>query len=380
MSLATLNGTPVTSGRLTFRLEGEWVAELTLQGGTAVDGPAAVLEVGGVPLIGTASSAEDEGGRVTVTVTAGAAGLEAPVDPLHYVPPVTRRTVALAALGLGGETLSPLASPVVLDAALPQWMRVRGTVREAMRRLLKGVASWRHLPDGTVWVGEETWAPFTGPAVVESEEPTQRLITVAVESLAILPGVTYLGQRISQAEYTLDGATLRARLRWGEDVSPMRAMVREETASQDYAAPYVATVVGQNADGTLELRSGDARLANPSRIPIRPGLPGVVDCRVPVGSVAIVEFENADPGRLVVTGWLSGSATRLAIDAEVVLGGGLSVVTRAAVAELVKAELDKVSAIFNTHTHSGGTIGGITGTPQTAYTAGDVAAQRVRLQ
>jgi hypothetical protein len=383
-ALATVNDLAVVEGRVTFPLQGAWVAELIVQGASPAElfGPCTVA-IGGVLLVGTGHAAKDDAGRVSVTVTAGAGGLGAAVETQHYTPPATIAVVLRDALAFGSEVLSPAADAATLAQQLPQWTRVAGTVREATRRAVAaaGAVAWRHLPDGTVWVGPETWLPTAAVVTLESEEPTQQLFTVALSELSVFPGTTYRGQRLTQVEYTLSGSTLRARLSYGSTVSPLRAMVREETAGQDYTAPYTATVVGQNADGTVELRSGDARMPNMSKVPIRPGLPGLVISEVPTTSVAIVEFENGDPARPVVTGWLAGSATRLAFDAEVVLGGGLSVTTRAAVAELVKAELDTLANLYNTHTHTGVMAGpASSGTTASVYTPGDVAAQRVRLQ
>jgi hypothetical protein len=350
MSLATVNDVPVIGGRLTFPIAGAWTAELDVQGSDAdaLEG-SVTIDVGGVSLAGTASVSEDDGGQLRLTVTAGAAGLGATVTPQHYVPPVTVRRVLVDALAIGGETLSPAADAATLAVELPQWTRAAGTVKEAVRRVVAAVsgAAWRHLPDGSVWVGPESWATFDDSlVVVESEEPTQSLATVALDSLAILPGVTFRDKRITSVEYTLDGAKLRARLSWGERVSPLRAMVREETAAQDYTAPYLATVVGQNGDGTLELRSGDSRIPSMSKVPIRTGVPGLTVAQVTSGAVAIVEFENCDPARPVVTGWRLGSATRVALDAEVILGGGLATTTRAAIAEEVESRLSEFVGAF----------------------------------
>lgn len=353
MSLATLNGAGVTGGRLTLTVTGAATAELELQGEEPADGPA-VLEVGGVALSGFADYYTDEGAQLRAAWTAGAAGLGTQVAPQHYRSPVTRRRVLVDALGLGGEVLSPTSDASILDVDLGQWTRAAGTVTDAVRRLLAGVAAWRMLPDGTVWVGAETWLPLDeSAAVVESEEPTQRAFTVSVDALAILPGFSFRGERITAAEYTLDGAKLRARLTWGEAVSAARALVREELAGQVYTAPYAATVVGQNGDGTLELRSGDARIANMSRIPIRPGLPGLSACQVAVGTTAIVEFENGDPSRPVVTGWQMGSAQSLTLDAAVDIKLGALASAFAARADLVDANFQTLAASLASHAVAG---------------------------
>ncbi len=351
MALATLTSAvgsaAVTGGRVTFPLEGAWEAEVTLDAADAdVFTGSVTLDVGGVPLVGQGAPASDEGGQVSVLVTAGAAGLGVAVDAKHYKPPVTRRVVLDEALGVGGELLSPLSDVAALAGVLPQWTRVAGTVKDAVRAVLRSSgAAWRHLIDGTVWVGEETWLPFSGDTVLESEEPTQKVFTIAAESAAVLPGYTFRDQRITWAEYTLDGARVRGRLSYRTPAAP--------AVLPEYATPWVATVVGQNADETLELKSNDTRFPPMSRIPIRAGLPGVVSATVPVGSVCIVEFENGDPARPVATGWLSGSATALAIDVVQTIKLGRLATAFAARADLVDANFQTLVGLLSTSTVAG---------------------------
>lgn len=74
----------------------------------------------------------------------------------------------------------------------------------------------------------------------------------------------------------------------------------------DYLARYPARVVGQNADGTLELVPDDARLPGLSGVPIRIGIPGVT-VKVTAGRV-LLGFAGGDPSKPVAELWEGGAA------------------------------------------------------------------------
>lgn len=88
----------------------------------------------------------------------------------------------------------------------------------------------------------------------------------------------------------------------------LEALVLRITGKYDYAIPYACRVVQQNSDGTLELVPEDQRFGSNQpapglpKVPIRYGAPGITATVQPQARV-IVEFENADPARPVVTAW-----------------------------------------------------------------------------
>lgn len=112
----------------------------------------------------------------------------------------------------------------------------------------------------------------------------------------------------------------------------LEALVLRICGKYDYAVPYACRVIAQNPDGTLELVPDDPRfivgaavnqpLPGLSAVPIRYGAPGVT-ATVGTGARVIVEFENADPARPVVTAWdLSSPLVMLT------MGGGNQPVAR----------------------------------------------------
>ena len=73
----------------------------------------------------------------------------------------------------------------------------------------------------------------------------------------------------------------------------LAAIVRHLFASSAYLASYGATVLGQNADGTLELRLDTAKVKVPGGVRIL-GLPGV-SVKVAKGARCLVSFVDGDP-------------------------------------------------------------------------------------
>lgn len=67
----------------------------------------------------------------------------------------------------------------------------------------------------------------------------------------------------------------------------------------DYFAMYPCKVIGQNADGTLELvPDSKSKLATQSKVPLRRATPQD-KIKVSPGSRVLLAFEEADPGRAV---------------------------------------------------------------------------------
>ena len=98
--------------------------------------------------------------------------------------------------------------------------------------------------------------------------------------------------------------------------SALEHIIRRIASKYDYAIPWACKVVAQNSDGTLELVPDSPLLPGLSNVPIRYGAPGM-KATVGAGARVVVEFENADPGKHVVTAWdLSSPLVMLT------LGGG----------------------------------------------------------
>lgn len=347
-ALVTVNGVAVSGGAVTFPLVGTWHGELEIAADSddALTG-AATLSIGGVEFVGFATPGVSDGKRVTLHIVGGAGGLGTAVEPQHYDAPTYERILS-AALAVGGESLSATSDGI--SGPVRQWTRAAGVVSDAVRAIADDAGlSWRVIPDGSVWVGSETWDTVTVEHVLEDQAPTQSCVTIEVESASVLPGVTFLGSRVTSVVYRIGTAAIRAEVYSGTAGDELAAMlgtfVDRRLARVDYHAPYVARVLSQNADDSCELRVFDARIPSMSRIPIRPGVAGVTSLRVAAGTDCVLMFEDGKPSRPVVTGFVQAACTSIAIDASSLVSLG-DADSKAARADLTEARLQAFAGAF----------------------------------
>jgi hypothetical protein len=81
-------------------------------------------------------------------------------------------------------------------------------------------ATWRVLPDGSIWMGVETW-PDSGllegdDYQIISEDPMRAEAVLGVESPVIMPGTLLGGRRVSYVEHRLNSPETRT-IVWFED-------------------------------------------------------------------------------------------------------------------------------------------------------------------
>lgn len=380
MSFATCNGIAINDGRFSFRLLGAWEGSFSVSTDDALKVTGAVeIVLGETTLRGVATADADRGSKVTVRVVGGAGGLKADVAPRAYIG-TTLGTLLVDALAAGKETLSSTSSSAATGAPIQRWTRVSDSVGGTLYRLLRSTPyTWRTLPDGTVWVGEDTWPEVVPDAHVEAEVPTEKRLTLSLESIAVLPGQTYGGRRISSATYTLDERRLRADLSYSDGASALSdelsRFIQRETSHVDLMRSYVAQVVAQNGDGTLELRVLDERVPHPSKVPVRMGIPGVTSFRVAPGTRVLLDHEDGDEQKPAVTAFAEGQALSLHVEApEVVLGVGAAA-QFLALSNLVLVELQKIQATLLSATAAGGGAPVTYGVP---YVPASVAAMNVR--
>jgi len=85
----------------------------------------------------------------------------------------------------------------------------------------------------------------------------------------------------------------------------------------DYSRTYIARVVHQAADDTLEVEPDTKKIPGLTKVPIFFGLPGV-SAKVRKGARVVLGFLGGDPTLPYATVWESASVLEVVIDAEVV--------------------------------------------------------------
>jgi hypothetical protein len=115
------------------------------------------------------------------------------------------------ALAGGGERLSATIDPAIGSPSRHQWARVQGTVAVSVQDIIGPALGWRVLPDGSVWVGVETW-----PAAPEFEYtvtdrmPERGAIEIGTSAGLPLPGTVFESGRVSFVEHRIDPSRLRS--------------------------------------------------------------------------------------------------------------------------------------------------------------------------
>lgn len=303
MSDATANGVIVLDGDIKMPRVGAWRATLDLQ----TDDPKLVtgkvdVAIGSLVWSGTSFEVGTFVGRTKVLVVGGEGGLRKPTKPRFYHA-MPARTIAQHLLEEGGEALASTSS---ISKTFDFWTRSAATVSEGLEHVVDELgAIWRILPDGTFWIGTETW-PSSEPKnlLILSENPDDASIVVASDEPTLTPGTTFRGKRVEEVEIRIAPEGVRTKA-WFQRTSveggdALRAhlanLVRQETHHTDLYAIRAAKVASQNGDGSLELTLDDPSFPGMSKVPIAYGIPGVT-AEVLAGARVHVGFEGGSPAK-----------------------------------------------------------------------------------
>lgn len=219
MAFATLNGAPVFRGLICIPRVGAWTADVSADKATPITGACTLAIDGGLTLKGAAAASGVWLDTARLRVVGGAGGLAKPAKPQHYRQ-TTLRVVLGDLLGAAGEKLAPSSDGATLGLTLPMWTTARLSVGQMIAALLADsrlpATTWRVLPDGTVFVGKETW-PDSGLVNVTdyqdlAEAPEEGTVELGVEAPRLLPGTTLGGRRVSYVEHRLTGDGARTRV------------------------------------------------------------------------------------------------------------------------------------------------------------------------
>jgi hypothetical protein len=222
MALVTLGrpgeaGEAVIRGTLCLPRIGAWHADLHVDTTTLFSGRVE-LRIGANPaMVGTVTRAEVWGAVLRCRVVAGAGALAKDATPRHYARP-TFGIVLDDVCSSVGEASSTLVADGLRARRLSRWTTLRMPAGQALRSLVEAGApagyAWRHLSDGRIWVGAETW-PDAG---VEARElhrtPEDARLEFGLDDPILWPGTTVDGLRIDYVEATIDPDKVRVQAWW----------------------------------------------------------------------------------------------------------------------------------------------------------------------
>lgn len=302
----------VTAMVLRLPARGNWVALLTIGASTkpTVASAATIVvtqEDGTEDLfVGAVRATENVEGTddLSVTIVGGADKLVDPAIPArHHTAGAQTIPAGVVAAGICAAAGEALAEGVedALDAyPLAQWTRVAGPAGLATDLLAWALGlAWRVLPDGSLWMGVETWPEPTDEQAQRAEfyraRPADNTIVYSADGCPYFPGMTIDGVQAIEVCYHVDsnagdGGRYLCEVRHAGPGDPVY--------SPDltiYRSTYAGTVMAESTDGMLEVAADDVRIGDDLRnIPARTSWPGC-SMTIPEGTRVRIAFESSSP-------------------------------------------------------------------------------------
>lgn len=345
MALVSINGQDGVETRICMPRTGAWHVDALVDDPDALIGPVTIdINNGDLTMSGTVVRSGVFADTGHLRISAGAAGLGMSATPQHYQGP-TVRTVLSDLLGNAGETLSGTADAGILATGLDAWTTTATPIGTLVTLLLAAAApgsSWRMLPDGTLWVGRETWPDLgtdstTYQIFEDSAESGTMLIGVDVP-LALV-GTTFEGRKVSYTEANVgqQGHGVEMRIWFESETTGSTDRMKKALASiaqranartdrVDYGRMYPATIVSQSGatvDVQPDLVAGKPLLPDMAGVPLLLGLPGASVDQTAGGRISIGWF-GGDPARPFAANFdPSNAATTVVIAVSQFLGAQL---------------------------------------------------------
>jgi hypothetical protein len=208
----TVNGQAVLEARIGLPRVGVWSLDAVLDAGSDVSG-AVEVKYGSTTLKGTVVRTGKRDDSCRIRVVGGAAGFTKTVPAKSYLN-LPMRIPLVDVLTAAGEQLAATADPALLQSFVGRWSRVETIAAFALRSLLEGRdVAWRILPDGTVWIGAESWPVVTLEHELLDEDAITGRVTIYAEDPAVFPGQTFLDRQVSYVEHWF-GEVLRTEVRF----------------------------------------------------------------------------------------------------------------------------------------------------------------------
>jgi hypothetical protein len=195
----------VSSGQIDLPLTGIWMADVKMGDQVAPDvGTYVTATLRDTAMPAMVATSELVDGIVHMRLIGGKGGLGNTSRPKHYHAPLLRHVLA-DLLRDAGETLSPTSSASVLSLSLEAWTTLRRPTGATLAALCAVAgANWRVLPDGTVWIGVETWPESTAQVRSLARDGAAASNTLGTDGPEVWPGTTLNGRRVDGVIYDLE--------------------------------------------------------------------------------------------------------------------------------------------------------------------------------
>jgi hypothetical protein len=312
MSQARIGNAEILSGEIDLPLVGIGTLEIEL--GTGDDLPEAgdsvrvevlAADGPGVAYQGTVRTSGDHEDRGKLFIVLGSGGLGRTVSAKPYANSPTAFRLLDDVVRDAGEALSPTVDETALsERSVNTWLRTEGTGAVALQRIAEHFGyTWRVLADGMVWMGVEAWPAFGGSALYELGQDRSESTATYADAETMAPGVTWEGRKVYRVVHQITPDGTRARVTYDRsERDEFRAAVRGAFPELLYLSSWEGRVIGQNADGTLEIIAYDSRIGGLSKVPIRYGVPGST-WTVPFGARVFVGFAEGRADKAYAGPW-----------------------------------------------------------------------------
>lgn len=390
-AFAHVGGAQVIEADIHVPPVGPWFADIVFDADPDVSGEV-TLVVGDLEFVGTVearrSGTRGEQRRCRIVAGGGGWGSSLAAKAYHADNGVSAITVAQDAAREAGETLgtfSPTAPTLGID-----YVRRSGSAARALEAAA-GSAGWWVGYDGRTNVGARatTAAPAEAYAMIEFD-PRNRVAELALDNLADVGVGTILSEQFDDPQ-TVRELTIVLReesvrmLVWTGEAASVRSRVAGNLEQ------IVAHVLGRWLFGLyryrcvrmssdrVELQAVSSRPGLPDVLPLSmwPGVAGA-HAELTPGAEVIVEFLEGDAQQPIVSGFVGkggpgATPVKLTLDATSTVDVGANATSFVALANLVDAELTKITTTLGTGSNSGGPV--VFGTP---YVKAPVAATKLR--
>lgn len=355
MALLTVGGFGLVSGTIRLPRVGGWWMDCEVGTDEPIAGSVVVASDIGLSLKGFVHRGKASNHKQEMRIVGGAGGLGKLVVPKHYTDPSVG-TVLSDLLAGAGETLSPTTSPSILGVRLDNWTTVPVPTGKAIADLVSHCpfgTMWRVLPDGTVWLGAETWPTVDSEEIRDiSNDDAAGSVELGMAAPTLRPGVTLNGRKLDYVEHRIEERTIRTTV-WlldelmGDESSRMHdavaARVRAKLPTPHYFGVYPFQLV-QQAGFMVEGLPQTEGLPPMSNVPLHVGIPGI-EMQVQAGATIMIGWEGGDPERPYAALWNKGATV-----ASLTLNTALSKLGGPSAAEaMIKGKAHKVE--YDTHFH-----------------------------
>lgn len=190
--------------RVMMPLVGAWTADVSVDSATNITGEV-TLKIGEVLVLTGFVRRGGEYVQKGVYRLVGGYGGFNKTTPAKSYRAASVSVVLSDILQAGGEAISLASDKDVMDAVLTNWTTPEQKVGQALSSLVDSQAdrNWRVLPDGSVWVGKESWPVIGVTGNILSQDVEYGRAVLDLPRPNLIPGMAMAGRRISDVQYDL---------------------------------------------------------------------------------------------------------------------------------------------------------------------------------